>query len=183
MLFFLKLNNRYGGKMLTVTSVLLLALAVAAPVLHAQDRDDINGRRRSNQGLNRLSRPSRSRARNVNRLPITWISTLTFAPQSAIRSVAGMLPSPEQQRTPCPMSRPSTGARCASVFGKHCGILILNSINLSSIEASSGGNIIRFSGSSFTEIAPNLPAARKLSYSIAGRSFEGGFDKRCCRQC
>jgi hypothetical protein len=77
--------------------------------------------------------------------------------------LAGMLPSPEQQRTPCPMSRPSTGARCASVFGKRCGILILNSINLSSIEASSGGNIIRFSGSSFTEIAPNLPAARKLS--------------------
>jgi len=142
---------------------ILLALAVAAPVLHAQDRDDITGRRRSNQGLNRLSRPSRSRARNVNRLPITWISTLTFAPQSAIRSVAGILPSPEKQRTPYPMSRPSTGARCASVFGKHCGILILNSINLSSIEASSGGNIIRFSGSSFTEIALNLPAARKLS--------------------
>ncbi len=162
MLCFPKLNNRNRNKRLTVTSVLLLALTVAAPVLHAQDWDDINGRRRSNQGQSTM-RPSRSRTRKVNRLPITWISTLTFAPQSAIRSVTGMLPSPEQQRTPYPMSRPSTGARCASVFGKHCGILILNSINLSFIEASSGGNIIRFSGSSFTEIAPNLPAARKLS--------------------
>jgi hypothetical protein len=44
MLFFLKLNNRYGGKMLMVTSVLFLALAAAAPVLHAQDWDQINGR-------------------------------------------------------------------------------------------------------------------------------------------
>ena len=44
MLFFLELNNRYGGKMLTVTSVLLLAFAVAAPVLRAQDWDQINGR-------------------------------------------------------------------------------------------------------------------------------------------
>jgi hypothetical protein len=44
MLFFPKLNNRYRGKMLTVTSVLLLALASAAPVLKAQDWDHINGR-------------------------------------------------------------------------------------------------------------------------------------------
>ena len=108
MLFFLKLNNRNCGKMLTVTSVLLLAFAVASPVLRAQDWDDINGQKRSNQGQSTM-RPSRSRARKVNRLPITWISTLTFAPQSAIRSVAGMLPSPEKQRTPYPMSRPSTG--------------------------------------------------------------------------
>src|SRR5258707_14525701 len=44
MLFFLKLNNRNRGKMLTVTSVLLLAFAVAAPVLRAQDWNQINGR-------------------------------------------------------------------------------------------------------------------------------------------
>jgi hypothetical protein len=44
MLFFPKLNNRNCGKMLTVTSVLLLALVSAAPVLQAQDGDQINGR-------------------------------------------------------------------------------------------------------------------------------------------
>src|SRR5260370_34910498 len=44
MVFFLKPYNRYRGKMLTVTSVLLLAFAVAAPVLRAQDWDQINGR-------------------------------------------------------------------------------------------------------------------------------------------
>jgi hypothetical protein len=44
MLFFPKLNNRNRGKRLTVTSVLFLALAAAAPVLHAQDWDQINGR-------------------------------------------------------------------------------------------------------------------------------------------
>jgi hypothetical protein len=44
MLFFPKLNNRNCGKMLTVTSVLLLALASAAPLLKAQDWDQINGR-------------------------------------------------------------------------------------------------------------------------------------------
>ena len=44
MLFPLKLNNRNCGKMLTVTSVLLLALAVATPVLQAQDWDQIYGR-------------------------------------------------------------------------------------------------------------------------------------------
>jgi len=42
--FFPKLNNRNCGKILTVTSVLLLAFAVAAPVLRAQDWDQINGR-------------------------------------------------------------------------------------------------------------------------------------------
>ena len=78
---------------------------------------------------------------------------------------------PEDHRTPTmilsenalPDVSTINWARCASVFGKHCGILILNSINLSSIEASSSGSIIRFSNSSFTEIAPNPPAARKLS--------------------
>ena len=44
MLFFLKRNSPYCGKMLTVTSVLLLALAVATPVLQAQDWDQIYGR-------------------------------------------------------------------------------------------------------------------------------------------
>jgi hypothetical protein len=44
MLFFLKLNNRIFCKMLAVTSVLFLALASAAPVLQAQDWDQINGR-------------------------------------------------------------------------------------------------------------------------------------------
>jgi hypothetical protein len=44
MLFFLKLNNCHCGKMLTVTSVLLLALANAAPMLHAQEWDHLNGR-------------------------------------------------------------------------------------------------------------------------------------------
>jgi hypothetical protein len=44
MLFFSKLNNRNRGKMLTVTSVLLLALASATPALHAQEWDHINGR-------------------------------------------------------------------------------------------------------------------------------------------
>src|SRR5258708_39442226 len=44
MVFLLKPYNRYRGKMLTVTSVLLLAFAVAAPVLRAQDWDQINGR-------------------------------------------------------------------------------------------------------------------------------------------
>src|ERR1700747_3535370 len=44
MLFFPKLNNRNRGKRLTVTSVLFLALAAAAPVLRAQDWDQINGR-------------------------------------------------------------------------------------------------------------------------------------------
>ena len=44
MLVFLKRNSPYCGKMLTVTSVLLLALARTAPVLQAQDWDQINGR-------------------------------------------------------------------------------------------------------------------------------------------
>ena len=44
MLFFFKPNNRYCGKMLMVTSVLLLALASTSPVLHAQDWDHLNGR-------------------------------------------------------------------------------------------------------------------------------------------
>jgi hypothetical protein len=44
MFFFCKLNTRNRGKMLTVTSVLLLALAVASPVLHAQEWDHLNGR-------------------------------------------------------------------------------------------------------------------------------------------
>jgi hypothetical protein len=44
MLFFLKLNNRNCGKMLTVTSVLFLAFAAVTPVLQAQDWDQINGR-------------------------------------------------------------------------------------------------------------------------------------------
>ena len=44
MLFFAKLNSRNRGKMLTVTSVLLLAFASAAPVLQAQDWDHLNGR-------------------------------------------------------------------------------------------------------------------------------------------
>jgi len=44
MLFFLKAKNRFYAKMLTLTSVLLLAFAVAVPVLHAQDWDHINGR-------------------------------------------------------------------------------------------------------------------------------------------
>jgi hypothetical protein len=44
MLFFPKLHNRNRGKRLTVMSVLLLALASAAPVLQAQDWDQINGR-------------------------------------------------------------------------------------------------------------------------------------------
>ena len=42
--FFPKLNNRNRGRRLTVTSVVLLALASASPVLHAQDWDHINGR-------------------------------------------------------------------------------------------------------------------------------------------
>jgi len=41
---FSKLNNRNRSKRLTVTSVLLLALAVATPVLQAQDWDQIYGR-------------------------------------------------------------------------------------------------------------------------------------------
>jgi hypothetical protein len=44
MLRFLEFDNRTRGKRLTVTSVLLLALASAAPVLQAQDWDQINGR-------------------------------------------------------------------------------------------------------------------------------------------
>jgi hypothetical protein len=44
MLRFLEFDNRNRGKRLTVTSVLLLALASAAPVLQAQDWDQINGR-------------------------------------------------------------------------------------------------------------------------------------------
>jgi hypothetical protein len=44
MLFSLKLNNRILRKILTVTSVLLLALPNAATVLQAQDWDHINGR-------------------------------------------------------------------------------------------------------------------------------------------
>jgi hypothetical protein len=44
MYFFPKLNNRNRGKRLTITSVLLLALAIAPPVLQAQDWDQINGR-------------------------------------------------------------------------------------------------------------------------------------------
>ena len=40
----LSIDNRYFGKRLTVTSVLLLALATAAPLLKAQDWDQINGR-------------------------------------------------------------------------------------------------------------------------------------------
>jgi len=44
MLCFPKLNNRNRGKRLTATSVLLLALAVATPVLQAQDWDQIYGR-------------------------------------------------------------------------------------------------------------------------------------------
>jgi hypothetical protein len=44
MLRLLEFDNRNRGKMLTVTSVLLLALAVAPPVLHAQEWDHINGR-------------------------------------------------------------------------------------------------------------------------------------------
>jgi hypothetical protein len=44
MLFFLKPKTRYYAKMLTVTSVLLLALASVTSVLQAQDWDQINGR-------------------------------------------------------------------------------------------------------------------------------------------
>jgi hypothetical protein len=44
MLRFLEFDNRNLGKRLTVTSVLLLALASAAPLLKAQDWDQINGR-------------------------------------------------------------------------------------------------------------------------------------------
>jgi len=44
MLCFPKLNNRNRGKRLTATSVLLLALASAAPVRHAQEWDQLNGR-------------------------------------------------------------------------------------------------------------------------------------------
>jgi hypothetical protein len=44
MLRFLEFDNRNCGKRLTVTSVLLLALASAAPLLKAQDWDQINGR-------------------------------------------------------------------------------------------------------------------------------------------
>ncbi len=73
MLFFLKLNNRYGGKMLTVTSFLLLALASAAPVLHAQEWDQLNGRDKAHDPTvawllkampreARLSSPSSTRA-------------------------------------------------------------------------------------------------------------------------
>jgi hypothetical protein len=47
MLRFLEFDNRNRGKRLTVTSVLLLALASAAPVLQAQDWDQINGRDKS----------------------------------------------------------------------------------------------------------------------------------------
>jgi hypothetical protein len=48
MLRLLEFDNRNRGKMLTVTSVLLLAFAVAAPVLRAQDWDQINGRDKAN---------------------------------------------------------------------------------------------------------------------------------------
>jgi hypothetical protein len=44
MLRFLEFESRNRGKMLTVTSVLLLALGSAAPLLKAQDWDQINGR-------------------------------------------------------------------------------------------------------------------------------------------
>ena len=44
MLYSPKLNNRYRGKMLTVTSDVLLALVSAASMLLAQDWDHINGR-------------------------------------------------------------------------------------------------------------------------------------------
>jgi hypothetical protein len=44
MLRLLEFDNRNLGKRLTVTSVLLLALASAAPLLKAQDWDQINGR-------------------------------------------------------------------------------------------------------------------------------------------
>jgi hypothetical protein len=44
MLRLLEFDNRNRGKMLTVTSVLLLALVSAAPLLKAQDWDQINGR-------------------------------------------------------------------------------------------------------------------------------------------
>jgi hypothetical protein len=44
MLRFLEFDNHNRGKRLTVTSVLLLALASAAPLLKAQDWDQINGR-------------------------------------------------------------------------------------------------------------------------------------------
>src|ERR1700747_1751732 len=44
MLRFLEFDNRNRGKRLIVTSVLLLALASAAPLLKAQDWDQINGR-------------------------------------------------------------------------------------------------------------------------------------------
>jgi hypothetical protein len=41
---FSTLDDRSGGKRLLWSLALLLALAVAAPVLHAQDWDHINGR-------------------------------------------------------------------------------------------------------------------------------------------
>jgi hypothetical protein len=44
MLFFLNLNSRIFCKMLTVTSVLLLAIAVAAPVLLAEEEDHERGK-------------------------------------------------------------------------------------------------------------------------------------------
>ena len=44
MLRFIEFDNRNRDKRLTVTSVLLLALASAAPLLKAQDWDQINGR-------------------------------------------------------------------------------------------------------------------------------------------
>lgn len=50
-LFFLKLNNHIVCKILTLASVLLLALAVAAPVLLAEEGDHEHGKGNDRTGI------------------------------------------------------------------------------------------------------------------------------------
>src|SRR5258706_7208585 len=90
-------------------------------------------------------------------MPLSWAKGKSFFPCSILHLLTTL------------MAYLSQAFSCSV-----CGILILNSINLSSIEASSGGNIIRFSGSSFTEIAPNLrQLGNFLSQSQVGPPKEG----------